>query len=390
MKILFLTSNFPYPLFKGNSLRAFHQIRLLSKNHSIILVSFVFGIQNPYFLQKIKKYCQRVETVSLSLPFSFIRLLKAPFSFLPLQVLLYQQKTMRERLLRVLKEERPDLVHVQLIRMASYFGLLGKIPCVLDLVDALSLNMERRAKRDRFYLRPILKLEAKRLKNYEKKMANNFTGTLITSWIDGERIGSQNLHINPNGVDLDYFQYSLPLKKANSLLFVGNMGYYPNKEAVLHFCKEILPLILKKQKVRFYIVGTNPCWQVKSLAGPDIEVTGRVRDIRPYLRSGAVFVCPLLSGSGIQDKVLEAMASGIPVVAYPQVAASLRAKIGEEILEASSASDFASQALQLLRNPEQRKRISKKARKLIEKKYNWKTSVGELEKIYQEIIKIKP
>jgi glycosyltransferase involved in cell wall biosynthesis len=199
------------------------------------------------------------------------------------------------------------------------------------------------------------------------------------------------MSIVPMGVDLEYYQPSHEEYGPN-LLFTGSIRYFPNRDAVLYFYNEILPLIKSAvPDVKLYVVGNRPPKRISNLtSGGDIVVTGRVEDVRPYFAKSAVFVCPLRSGSGMQTKILEAMAMGVPVVTTSMGFEAIEATAGKDIIVADNARKFAQEVIRLLKDKELRQEVARNARKLVEGKYGWPSVVRRLDAIYEDITTAKP
>jgi glycosyltransferase involved in cell wall biosynthesis len=292
--------------------------------------------------------------------------------------------------LRALAADPFDLVHVQLARMAPYLeeGLCPR-PWVVDLVDALSLGMERRGREEWGPARFVARLEARRLRGYEQKLGATTDRTVVVSRRDREAIGEgPGLRIVPNAVDLMAFPFAARDREAASVVFSGNMGYFPNVNAAVWFTREVLPRVRRERpETRLTIVGTRPARAVRELArDPAVTVTGRVPDIGPYLRRATVAVVPMRSGSGEQFKVLEAMASGAPVVATAAEAEQVGAEHDRELLVADDAGAFAQAVLALVNDPARAEALAHRGRRLVEARFTWRHSVEALEAVYREAI----
>jgi glycosyltransferase involved in cell wall biosynthesis len=236
----------------------------------------------------------------------------------------------------------------------------------------------------------LFQLETRRMARYEQKLAHSFDQQIVSSPLDKEAIGaSETLHVIPNGVNIEDFPYTENGREDSVIIFTGRMGYFPNAEAAVYFATRVFPLILKqKPDARFLIVGADPPCRVRRLARfPGVEVTGFVLRIQDYLSRAAVFVAPMQAGTGIQNKVLEAMASGVPVVATPYALGGVEAIDGEHLLVAADACGLADQVVRLLRDPTLRRRLARNARQLVEEKYTWERSVAMLEEVYRMAIK---
>jgi hypothetical protein len=192
------------------------------------------------------------------------------------------------------------------------------------------------------------------------------------------------ISVIPNGVDLEYFQSSRragPGYIPNRLVFTGNMSYRPNVDAVQHFAAEVLPRIRREiPDVQLCIVGMDPSAAVRRLADGDrVVVTGRVDDVRPYFDSAAVAIAPLRVARGLQNKVLEAMAMRVPVVASPAAFAGISAVAGRDLVVASQPEEFSNAVVTLLRDPAARERFAAAGRSCVETNHNWSQLLERLE-----------
>ncbi|RKY86259.1 TIGR03087 family PEP-CTERM/XrtA system glycosyltransferase [candidate division KSB1 bacterium] len=392
MRILFLTPRLPFPPVGGDKLRVFNFIKHLSRNHKIALISFIADPDEANYLIEYASLLERVKTVLLSKEKSYSNACRGILSPKPFQIHYYYLKKMRQLIFQEIESGKYDLVFVHLIRMAEYVKDLRGVPRILDLTDAISLNYERsvRYRRDVFYL--VNLIEKEKVRRYETEIISHFEKNLLISPVDKNYLSrytdNQNIEIVPNGVDIDYFQFYDGVFDLNRVVFLGNMRTFPNSDAVEYFCKEILPLIRKElPKVKFHIIGSEPSKVVRKLASePEVVVTGYVKDVRPFLRKAAVSVCPMRVGAGIQNKILESMAMGTPVVSTPEGVEGIEVNPGQEILVSNSSSDFAQKVTELIQNRALRRSISLNARRLVEKKYTWEITLNQLEHIITEVV----
>jgi glycosyltransferase involved in cell wall biosynthesis len=194
------------------------------------------------------------------------------------------------------------------------------------------------------------------------------------------------VEVIPNGVDADYFRPGPGRPRGDLLVFEGSMDFPPNADAAVHFCRDILPLIrARRDAVSVCLVGKRPLPRVQALASDIVTVTGFVDDVRPYLSDAAVFVCPLRSGAGIKNKILQAWAMGKAVVATPESTGGLRCKEGENILVRESPRQFADAVVGLLADPDRCSRLGERARKTIEAHYTWQAKAGQLEALMGDL-----
>ncbi len=383
VKLLVLTSRFPYPLEKGDKLRIFHQIRELSSHHEIVLCTLAEDEVQDIDYQEVKPFCTNIHIIPLSkstvVKNTIFNTLKG--IALPFQVSYFYDKNAKKQIADIIKTEQPDHIYTQLARMAEYVRDIN-IPKTLDYMDAFSLGAERRADSSNWLTRWFWRIEAHKMAKYEAQIGRNFDNLTIISEQDREAllINQKNeIHIIPNGVDLDFFK-----KEENTIVepspqynvaFIGNLGYYPNVEAAKYLVHRILPLILNDfPNIKILIAGARPTSEVWDLAGPHITVKGWVEDIRESYEATQLLVAPLFHGSGQQNKILEAMSMEIPCVTTQLVNSAILATPDSEISIANTKEEFAQKIVFLLKNPDFRDKMSKNGRLFVEKKYSWKSS----------------
>jgi polysaccharide biosynthesis protein PslH len=391
MRILFLTPRFPYPPVKGDTLRAYHQIRLLSREHRITLLSLSEAEVGPEARAHMERICERVEVVPLPRWRVGLNLALGTFSREPLQVRYFASPRYKVALRELLAGETFDLVHVALIRMLPYVWGLREVPVVVDLIDSLALNLSARAEGAAMPWRPLYRLEWGRVRRYERAAAARFPALFVSSETDRAAIGGRGrVRVVPNGVDTERFAFRPQEgRDPKTLVFTGNMGYAPNEEAVLLFAREVWPLLRRDYpQLRFHIVGTNPSAPVRALgaAGEGIEVLGEVPDVAEHLGRATIAVCPMRSGSGIQNKVLEAMSTGTPVVATPIANRGVGAEDGRELLVAEEADQFAEAITRLLGDEGLRAGLANGGRALVERRFRWEEHARALAETYSAVL----
>lgn len=389
MKILFLSSRFPYPLIQGDRLRTYNFIRLLSKDHHITLISPIETATEYAGLPLVQSFCQEVELVHVSKLSRALNLVQVPFLPWPWQVTYCLDRRIQQRVDRALNQKTFDIVHVQLARMAPFLQKRNTTPKLLDFIDALSLNMARRARQERGIVSWLFSSEAERMGWYERKLIGDFDQLIVCSEIDREAIGNfPKLNVIPNGVDLEAFPFVSTPRQPNTIIFAGNMRYFPNINAVQYFISKILPLIREvTPEVKFTIVGPNlPVDLQKQFLQSGVTIAGFVPNVHNYLRQATVAIAPMQSGSGIQNKVLEAMATGTPVVATRYGIGGLPVKSGKHLLVAEDAEEFAQAVIRLFKDSSLSQEISTCARRLVEQQFTWQQSLNSLEAAYQKAI----
>ena len=391
MKLLFTANRFPYPPYRGDKLKIFHLARILSRHHELHLITFLQDERDRQYLPELEKYFQKIHIIPLSKTQSYLNCLKAVFSPKPFQTHYFKSTAMAEAILKLHQQEYFEAVHVQHLRMAQYWADINDIPRILDLPDAYSLYWKRRIKALSGVQKWFARLEQKRVYRYEQ-ILKKYDLTLVCSKEDRQYLATEhqlkNIDILPNGVDTEAFAGNRHDYQPNQIiLFTGNMDYAPNVDAVIYFSKEIFPVIRQQfPDAKFVIAGQRPVKKVLDLAGTAIEVTGFVKDLSALYRRAAIVVAPLRFGAGTQNKVLEAMAMGVPVVSGAVGFEGLNIQSGEGILLAMSTEAFAESCCRLLADSELRQRTGETGKTKIRENFAWPVIAQQLESYFNKII----
>jgi glycosyltransferase involved in cell wall biosynthesis len=386
MRVLFITQRLPAHAARGDQRRAFAHIRALSARHAITSLSF--DAADAAGRAALEPYCEQVIVVPRSRLRSGANALAALAGSRPLQVAM-NDGIAASLDLAALRDSGFDLAHVQLVRLAGLLPALAPLPCVVDFVDALSLNMARRAQRDRAPLRWIAALEARRLAGCERELCTRHA-TVVCSAADRAAIREDAFapRLVRNGVDLDEFAFTSGQTRAPEIVFAGNLGYFPNVDAACWFAAEVLPLLLREMpQLRLRLVGARPAAALRRLARsqPNVDLVGEVPRMQPHLARAAAAVVPLRAGSGQQFKLLEAMAVGTPVVSSRLSAHSVQAIDGRHLLVADDAAAMSAVLLRLLSSPALAQELAREARRHVETEFSWSRSAQELESVWQAV-----
>ncbi|MDB9964346.1 glycosyltransferase [Vicingaceae bacterium] len=386
MKIGVLLSRFPFPLEKGDKLRAYHQIKELAKSNKIYLCCLSDKEIKPSHFEELEPYCEEIMVVKLSRLTILKNLIKGLlFSKLPLQVAYFFKKSAKKPIVHFFKSNNVDHIYCQLIRVSEYVKEMNDVPKTLDYMDILSKGMERRIEKSKVYLRPFVRIEASRLKKYEHFIFNSFENKTIISEQDRDLIihaQNNSIEIIRNGVDLAYFS---PRKKekAFNLVFTGNMSYAPNVDGVTFLVEELLPELWKKRpSTTLVIAGASPSAKVQRLAQKNVTVTGWVDDIRDYYACSNLFIAPMQIGTGLQNKLLEAMAMQIPCITSTLANNALKATNGDNIIIANSVEKYVTAIIELLENKTLASKIAQNGHDFVRDNYDWKSTTNQLEKLF--------
>lgn len=409
MKLLFVvpyTPNLirtrPYNLVRG----------LCQHGHNVTLATLWENEPERIALRKLEQ--DGIQVISAPLPKSRSawNALRAVPTRTPLQAVYCWQPALLPLLQAQIAHQRYDIVHIEHLRGAHYGLWLRRqflkpnAPAfVWDSVDCISYLFEQAAQQSgSLFSRLITRLELNRTRRYEGWLVHQFDQVLVTSTMDQRALEQLALtcapsldrprstactQVLPNGVNLDFFAPTGETREPATLVFTGKMSYHANVTAALYLINEIMPLVWAKQpQARVQIVGHRPPGQMVELGqkfAGRVQVTGTVPDVRPYLAKATLAVVPILYGAGIQNKVLEAMAMGTPVVATSKAVSALAVQDGAQLLLGDTPAEFANQIVRLLVDEVFRRRVGQNGRRFVEMSHDWRLIIGQLEKIYDAV-----
>jgi glycosyltransferase involved in cell wall biosynthesis len=381
MKIAVTLSRIPYPLEKGDKLRAYHQVKtLIEAGHDVHVICFHFEKKDTNSLEELKKIGGTWHYISLSKWRIPLSALQGIWSQLPWQVLLFHQIPAQKKFNQVIADVQPDVLYAQMIRTAEYSKFLIDIHKTLDYMDALSLGIEKRISKSNWISQWFWKDEFERVQKYESLIAHYFEHLTIIAQKDANAIHlpeNKKLIILPNGIDFQYFKAE-KIAKENVVLFTGNMNYPPNVEAALRLGKNIMPLVWKQfPAAKLLIAGAEPHRSLmQELRDPRIEITGWMDDIRDAYLAGKIFAAPMTMGSGMQNKILEALSMGLPVVCSDLAADAFESELKSELLVAQTDTEFAQTICQCL--AVENDMGSQKIQHIIQNQFSWKKATVPL------------
>jgi sugar transferase (PEP-CTERM/EpsH1 system associated) len=389
MKILYLAHRIPYPPDKGEKIRAFHQLNYLLGKHEVHLACLVDDPQDLEHLATLERDCASVDSAFRGSLESKIRAALALPTREPLSEAMFRSRELQAKVSRRLEAERFDVIVVYCSSVAGYV-LDSPVPKVMDFVDADSEKWRQYAETSRPPLAWLYRTEAARLARREEELARLFDHSILISEREADvlrrRVQDRPISVVANGVDLEYFTPDREAAEADgerAIVFTGVMDYFPNVDAVSWFCDEVFPLIRARvPTAHFYIVGRTPSRRVEELGRrPHVTVTGTVPDVRPYLSKASVVVAPLRIARGLQNKVLEAMAMGAPVVTTPDVVTGIQATVADGLRAAERPDEFAGEVLGLLEDRVANRKLAERARNYVETHHRWEDVGARLEQV---------
>ncbi len=383
MKIFVLLPRIPYPLEKGDKLRSFNQIKQLAKHNEIVLCALNDNskVSEQDAFRALQPYCQSINFIRISKPQIFWGLVRAFFKGLPMQCGYFYNRKAEKKVNTLIAKHKPDILYGQLLRVAEYIRYKD-CPKAIDYQDIFSYGMKRRADIASFIKRLVFNMEHRRLKRYEAAIFDNFDVRTIISEPDRALFPHDKrgeILIIPNGVDHDYFKPQEQEKKYD-LVFTGNMSYPPNVNAVEYLAYEILPIVWRTlPEVKLYIAGATPDPKVKKVASERIIVSGWLDDIRDAYAQSRVFIAPMRIGTGLQNKLLEAMSMRLPAITSPLANASLGAKPDTEILVGSNAEEMAQHIITFLTEKDKAERLAQAGFDFTNRVYDWGKATEKIE-----------
>jgi len=381
MRILMLAHRIPYPPHTGDKVRAYRVARHLAARHELTLGFVIDAAGDRSGLQALRESVPDLEWGGLWKPAALARGAAALAIGRSLSIAYFHSRRLARRVRRRLRGGGYDAIYVSSSPMAEYVRGAG-VPVVMDFVDVDSDKWSQYATAQRAPRAWAYRLEGRRLRAFEAEavrwghrciLATAAEEALLRSFAPWARTA-----VIPNGVELDGYA---PPADAPTVIFTGAMDYLPNVDAVEYFCAEILPVVRRAvTEARFLIVGLNPSPGVRRLAEtPGVTVTGAVPDVRPFYRQAAVCVAPLRIARGIQNKVLQSMALGVPVVATGAAARGLEARPDEHMLVEDDPARFAAAVVRLLSDADARGRLAARARSFVERQHAWPALLERVE-----------
>jgi len=389
--LLYLVHRMPYPPNKGDKVRSYHLLKHLAERHRVFVGTFVDDPEDEAHLATLRSLCAGLHATRLHPARARLGSLAGLLDGQALTLHYYRDAALQRWVRETARRERIDAVVVFSSSMAQYADGLG-LPMLVDFVDVDSAKWTEYAAHHRWPMSWLYRREGEQLLAYERAVASRSARSFFVTEKETalfRSLAPESVHsceALSNGVDADYFAPD-PARASPfaadelPVVFTGAMDYWPNIDAVTWFAAEMLaPLRAKWPAMRLHIVGRNPAPAVRALAGAAIHVTGTVPDVRPYLQHAAVVVAPLRLARGIQNKILEAMAMGRPVVTTAECAQAVTPDPGGALVDATDQGTFVAAVDALLRDPERARALGAAGQRLVQRDYSWDAHLAAFER----------
>ena len=386
MNILYLCHRFPFPPKRGGKIRPFNMIRHLSESgHKVTVCSLARSPQEAEEGRGIAPYCASFEIGLVRGPMQWARMVARLPLPAPSSMGYFYSPELAGKVRKLLASQHWDLIFVHCSSVAQYVAHVTDVPKILDFGDMDSQKWLEYAGIKPFPLSLGYRLEGLKMQAAEKRLARRFdlcTATTRAEWqtLEGYGTGAATDWF-PNGVDAQYFCPGEQAHEPDTVSFIGRMDYYPNIECMQRFCSQVWPLLRQARPgLKLLIVGADPKPEVLALGGlPGVTVTGSVPDVRPYVRRSVLNVAPLAIARGTQNKILEAMAMGVPVVATRLAAGGVDAEAEKHLLVADSPAETVAAILRVVDRPTERSRLAEAGRGRMLSHHAWPRSMQRLD-----------
>lgn len=374
MRILFLSQRVPYPPNRGDKITTWRLVDRMRRTHEVTCVAFAHDQVDIEAARELD--AMGIPTIAIRHRDGWKRLTSTPLllSRKPLTLGVYRSRKLQATVDRLIPNV--DLAYAYSSSMGAFLEKHSGKPRIMHLGELDSDKWRQYSEQAGFPMRQVYQREARTLLEFERRIANSFSESVLCTPIEQklfeEKIPGARSIVLRNGVDLGYYKPSGE-PWAGHIVFTGVMNYHPNVDACRFFVKEVLPLVRKEfPRATFTIVGSNPTPEVRKLGRTlGVSVTGYVHDTRKILRTAAVSIAPLRIARGIQNKVLEALAMGVPVVGTSPAVQGVDGVAGRDYLVADSAQAFAEAIRKLLRDPEEAQELGMRGRRFVEETYDW-------------------
>ncbi len=392
MKILMLTPYLPYPLLSGGQIRSYNLLKKLAEKHKITLVALIKHDSEKQYIKNIANFCHKVIVAKRpEKPWTIGNIIKTGFGLYPFLVVRNYSEEARTAVIEELAKEQFDLIHAETFYVMPHIPAT-RVPILLveqtieylvyqHFVDTLGWKM----------IRPLFLIDVFKIRYWEEFYWRRATRVVAMSEADRDVMRSRTpeLHVSivPNGVDVNIFTFKKKTVQFEpKILFVGNFKWLQNREAVSELVHKIWPLISQElSSARLQIVGKFPTSDILALKGKQVEVSDNIDDIRQAYKDADILLAPIYGPGGTRYKILEAMATGIPVITTPQGIEGLAISDGVEALVRKEARSLAKATIEVLTSKNLYEKLAKNANSLVRQTYNWITFADSLDQIYEEV-----
>lgn len=389
MKILMLTPYLPYPLWSGGQIRTYNLLKNLSKKHEITLFSFIRSEKEKEYISILREFCKEVQVFKKRPPWTPTSLILAALTFYPLVVCMYLNRQVRIAIAKAISEKHFDLIHAETFYVMPNIPKDCSLPVILveQTIEYLVYQHFTQTVRS-LPQKIIMAWDVFKIKFWERKFWQKAIHVVAMSKSDKDVMQSLvpdlNVDLVPNGVDTDFFPMrKFKKKKGKTVLFIGNFKWLQNREAVAVLVSQVWPEIIKKiPSAKLWIVGRSPSSEIKNLCNRSIRVSEDIEDIRKAYLASDVLLAPIYGPGGTRYKILESMATGLPVVTTTTGIEGLGAERELDVLVRDDPKGLADCTVNLLNNEKQYNKLASNGRKLVENSFNWKSIADKLNYIY--------
>lgn len=384
MKIIFLSHRIPYPPNKGDKIRSFHELEHFSRHHEVHLLAFCDDSDDLAYADELSGICRSTTLIPLHPAKQKLAAARAMLRGKPWSLGYYSSPIMRRSVTDLVKSTGCDLVFVFSSAMAQYADCAEGSAKVVDFVDSDASKWKQYVPYKPALSRWLYAYESRRLARFEESIIHEFDRSVFVSKREVRHLSvhSETISFIQNGIEINAPASVRPETSPPRIVFVGAMDYFPNIDAVCYFAKEILPRIRVQKQVEFMIVGSNPSPRVVRLGRqPGVFVTGKVDSVRPYLDQSSVAVVPTRIAQGIQNKILEALAAGLPVVTTRAAAEGLASVEGIPLAVADSPHEFAEHVIRFIDSPPTPDQL-RESREHLQFHYSWDKNLATFDQIF--------
>ena len=390
MRILYVCHRFPFPPKRGGKIRPFNMIRhLTAQGHEVTVCSLARSPEEAEEAKGISPHCTHFVLANVSAPMQMLRMLARLPALTPSSMGYFYSPDLAQKVRHLLHIQQWDLVLVHCSSVAQYVADVPGIPKILDFGDMDSQKWLEYANYKPLPLSMGYRLEGAKMLRAEKLLAKKFDVCTATTRAEWETLKAYGTGVDtdwfPNGVDAQFFCPTDGVYDPDTISFIGRMDYYPNQECMARFCDQVWPLLkAARPAMKLLIVGADPSAQMRKLGDLEgVTVTGTVPDVRPLIRSSVLMVAPLNIARGTQNKILEAMAMGVPVVTSSVAAGGVDAESVKHFVVADSPEEYAQAILKLVSNPSERRRLAVAGRERMLSHHAWPHSMQRLDQIIE-------